>query len=63
MEKTNLDWVILKEDIIVKWSGAKHDIPKGTRCRVLRENEDGTVNVSFGFKGIHPLNTSILEPC
>ena len=58
----DLDWVVLKENIVVKWSGATYDISKGTLCRVLKENEDGTVNVSFGLQGIHPLNVSILEP-
>lgn len=58
----NLDWVTLKEDIIVEWSGATYGISKGTLCRVLRENKDGTVNVTFGIKGVHPLSVSILEP-
>lgn len=57
-----LDWVTLKEDIVVKWSGATYNISKGTLCRVMKENEDGTVNVSFGMQGIHSLDTSILEP-
>lgn len=57
-----LDWVSLKEEVTVDWSGATYTIDKGTVGRVLKDNSDGTVNVSFGFKGTHPLAITILEP-
>ena len=63
MSRGELDWVVLRVDIQVKLCSQEYTIDKGTLGRVLRINDDGTLNVSFGMtQGIHALSRNVLEP-
>lgn len=56
------DWVILKESVVGRWSGATRKIDRGTRGRALKLVEGNKMNVMFGMAvGIHAIDIDKLE--
>lgn len=58
----NNGWVLLTRDVEVEWSGAVRKLEQGSKGRILKTNDDGTYNVSFGMtNGIHTLSKDLVS--